>query len=183
MDKVLKECIDSGCVVVYIDNVMIFHSDLEVLWCMTCKVLGILWENKLYTKPEKCEFEVTQVEFLGLVISQEKISMDPVKLQGILGWPMPKNLWQLHSFIGFLNFYCCFVQGFAIITCPLNDLTWKDVLWKWKEEQQKAFETLKSTITSAPVLSFPDHNKPKMVETDASKYAYGAVLSQLESNT
>ena len=56
-------------------------------------------------------------------------------------------------------------------------------MWKWKEEQQKAFETLKSTITSAPVLSFPDHNKPKMVETDASKYAYGAVLSQLEDGT
>ena len=122
--------------------------------------LSTLRRNKLYAKPEKCEFEVTQVEFLGLVISQGKISMDPVKLQGVLGWPIPKNLRQLCSFIGFLNFYHCFVQGFAVIACPLNDLTRKDVLWKWKEEQQKAFETLKLTITSAPVLSFPDHNKP-----------------------
>jgi len=150
---------------------------------LTRRVLEILRKNKLYAKPEKCEFEVTQVEFLGLVISQGKISMDPVKLQGVLGWPIPKNLRQLRSFIGFLNFYRRFVQGFAVIARPLNDLTRKDVLWKWKEEQQKAFETLKSTITSAPVLSFPDHNKPKMVETDASKYAYGAVLSQLEDDT
>ena len=120
---------------------------------------------------------------LGLVVSYGKIAMDPVKVQGVVDWPAPKTLRQLRSFIGFLNFYHRFIQGFAIIARPLNNLTKKDASWKWEAPQQNAFDELKRIVTSAPVLSFPDHNKPKMIETDASKFAYGAILSQLEGKT
>ena len=182
MDEILKECIDAGCVVVYVDDIMIFHADLHILRQMTKKVLDLLRKFGLYAKPEKCTFEATTVEFLGLVISKGQIRMDPVKVQGVIDWPAPKTLRQLRSFIGFLNFYRRFVKDFAKIAKPLNDLTKKDVKWSWSIDCQQAFDSLKEIITSAPVLSFPDHNKPKMIETDASKFAYGAILSQLEGD-
>jgi hypothetical protein len=180
MDEIFRECINAGCVLIYVDDILIYHSNLEVLRRMTRKVLEILRKHQLFVKPEKCEFEVTKVEFLGLVISQGQIAMDPVKVQGVLDWPVPESLKQLHSFIGFLNFYRRFIRNFSKIAFPLNNLTKKDVQWKWGLAQQEAFEELKRIVTTTPVLSFPDHNKPKMAETDASKYAYGVVLSQLE---
>jgi len=180
MDEIFRECIDAGCVVIYVDDILIFHSDLRVLREMTRRVLGILRKHRLFVKPEKCEFEVTKVEFLGLVVSQGQIAMDPVKIQGVVDWPIPKTLRQLRSFIGFLNFYRRFVKGFSVIAKPLNDLTKKNAPWRWDPIHQQAFDELKEIITSTPVLAFSDHNKPKMIETDISKFAYGAILSQLE---
>ena len=104
--------------------------------------------------------------------------MDPTKVSAILDWPIPKDLKQTRSFLGFLNYYRRFINEFARKARPLNDLTKKDVPFIWEKAQQDAFDELKLSVTSAPVLILPDLEKPFTVETDASLIGYGAILSQ-----
>ncbi|GLB43872.1 putative retrotransposable element tf2 155 kda protein type 1-like [Lyophyllum shimeji] len=141
-------------------------------------VLDCLREHRLFLKPEKCEFERTEIEYLGLIISHGTASMDPVKVAGVAEWPVPKNKKEVQSFPGFTNFYRRFIRDFSHHARPLFDLTAKDVAWTWRSGQQDAFDALKRAITSKPVLIFPDDDRPFRVEADSSDFATGAVLSQ-----
>jgi len=122
------------------------------------------------------------VEYLGMVIKEGQISMDPVKLGGIRDWPIPTTVKEVRSFLGFGNFYRRFIKGFSELAQPLNDLLKKDKKFGWTPNQQHAFETLKKRFTEEPVLMMPDHAKPFQIEVDASKYATGAILTQTDSN-
>src|SRR5271155_4473791 len=108
--------------------------------------------------------------------------MDPVKLVGIANWPTPTTVKEVRSFLGFSNFYRRFIQGYGHITKPLNDLLKKDIKFKWKEEHEIAFQTLKQKLLADPVLKMPDTTRPFTIETDASKFASGAVLLQEDTN-
>ena len=108
--------------------------------------------------------------------------MDPVKLEGISKWPTPKTVKDVRSFIGFGNFYRRFIDHFSDLSQPLVELTRKDTAWEWTPARQKAFETLKKRFTERPVLLTPDKTKRFCMETDASKYATGAVLKQKDGN-
>jgi len=90
------------------------------------RVLEILAEHKLFLRPEKCEFYQKQIEYLGLVISENKVAMDPVKVARVHEWPAPENRTDVQAFIGFVNFYCRFIQDFSTIARPLFDLTCSD---------------------------------------------------------
>ncbi|GLB43852.1 putative retrotransposable element tf2 155 kda protein type 1-like [Lyophyllum shimeji] len=127
-------------------------------------VLDCLREHRLFLKPEKCEFERTEIEYLGLIISHGTASMDPVKVAGVAEWPVPKNKKEVQSFLGFTNFYRRFIRDFSHHARPLFDLTAKDVAWTWGSGQQDAFDSLKRAITSKPVLIFPDDDRPFRVE-------------------
>jgi hypothetical protein len=94
-------------------------------------------------KAEKCKFEVKEVEYLGLIISENKIAMDPTKLAGIHDWPAPMNVKGVQSFLGFGNFYQRFIRYFVEIAQPLNALTKKDQPFEWTAECQEAFDALK----------------------------------------
>jgi len=179
MNDIFKELIDEGLVVVYMDDILIFAKTKEELEKATCRVMQILKDNKLYLKKEKCVFEAEKIEFLGLVISENRVEMDPIKVDGVRDWPAPKTVKQLQSFLGFINFYRRFIEGFAKIARPLNDLTKKNIQWNWEEKHQNAFNMLKDLVTSSPILIQPDVTRPFRLETDASDYAVGAVLSQL----
>ena len=139
-------------------------------------------ENDLYLKPKKCEFCKEKIEWLGMVIEEGKITMDPGKLKGIQDWPAPATVKQVRGFLGFGNFYRCFIQGFSEITRPLNELLKKVRKFEWTAECQQAFEELKTRFTSEPVLMLPDQTKPFQIKCDTSKYASGVVLTQLDSN-
>ena len=178
MNDLFKELIDEGVVIVYMDDILIYTSTIEQHREVVKKVLEILKKNKLYLKPEKCIFEKSQVEYLGLIISSGKIEMDPIKVEGVSNWPNPRNVTETQSFLGFVNFYRRFIQDFANIARPLHDLTRKGCPWTWKNEQQEAFDQLKQRVTSVPILIFPNDHKPYRVEADSSDYATGAVLSQ-----
>jgi len=178
MNDLFKELIDEGCVVIYMDDILVFTETLEEHQRVVRKVLEVLAKNKLYLKAEKCSFEQSQVEYLGLIISAGKIEMDPVKVAGVSQWPTPSNVKEVQSFIGFVNFYRRFIKDFSEIARPLHDLTRKDVAWLWTEQCQEAFNSLKKAITSTPILIFPDENKPYILEADSSNYATGGVLSQ-----
>ncbi len=104
--------------------------------------------------------------------------MDSVRVEGVRNWPRPKSVKDVRSFLGFINFYRRFITKFSDIARPLNDKTKKDRKWEWTDADEEAFEELKRQVTSAPILTLPDVHKPFIIETDASGYAYGAVLSQ-----
>jgi hypothetical protein len=129
---------------------------------------------------EKCTFGITQVQYLGYIIDERGVIVDPTKIQFIRDWPNPTTLTELHSFLGLANFYHRFVLGFSHISWPLSQVTKGGAKEKffWSESQQKAFGELKHCLCSAPVLTLPDLQQPFEIETNASDYAIGAVLTQ-----
>lgn len=164
------------------NDILIFAKTKEELDDITTEVLQVLEDNDLYLKPEKCEFDRKEIEYLGMIISHNQIKMDPKRVQGISEWLAPKSVREVQSFLGFRNFYRKFIRHFSNLARPLNDLLKKEKRFEWTEETQKAFETLKECFISEPVLRMPDPTKPFVVESNASKYASGAVLTQLDEN-
>ncbi|THH03159.1 hypothetical protein EW145_g6483 [Phellinidium pouzarii] len=173
---------EEEAILIYMDDILIFSDNLEDLCHKTNRVLNVLQENDLFLKPEKCIFEVQEVEFLGMIIRPNNIHMDPVKLAGIQQWPEPHTVKQLRSFLGFCNFYRRFIPNYSSIAYPLNELTRTNEPWKWNKLRTNAFTTLKDLFSSQLALLIPDKNKPFILETDASKVASGAVLYQANSN-
>lgn len=106
--------------------------------------------------------------------------MDPEKVSEVTEWPAPTKVKQVQAFLGFANFYRRFIKDFAKIARPLTDLTKKDQPWAWGEAQHNAFEVLKKAFTTAPILRILDDVNPFRLSTDASNFAIGAVLSQLD---
>jgi hypothetical protein len=96
-----------------------------------------LQEHDLYLKPEKCEFEKQEMEYLGMIIRPGEVRMDPGKVAAVKDWPTPTTLKEVRAFIGFANFYRRFIKDFATVARPLHDLTKKDMPWQWHAEQQK----------------------------------------------
>lgn len=177
MNELFKDLIHAGVVVVYLDDILIFTKTLEEHRRVTREVLRILRENKLYLKPEKCEFEHSSIEFLGMIVEEGHVRMDPAKVKAVSEWATPKCKKELQSLLGFCNFYRRFIKGFSRVARPLHSLT-GDVPWSWSLEQQLAFDELKHRITSESVLAIPTDNGAFRVEADSSNYATGAVLSQ-----
>jgi hypothetical protein len=99
------------------------------------------------------------------------------KVKAIREWPTPKTVRGVRSFLRLANFYHRFIEGNAQVARPLNDLTKKNTPFAWKEAQQTAFDTLKNHFTTAPILAYPDNDRVFRLETDASNFATGAVLS------
>src|SRR5258708_3679107 len=182
MEHIFKDEIHNKWIIVYMDDILIFYKTKEGLEQITKGVLQKLRENDLYLKPHKCEFAKTKIEYLGMILEEGKVSMDPTKLIGIKQWPEPTTVKQVRSFLGFGNFYRRFIRSYSNVARPMNELLQKDKKFKWTTETQTAFDELKKRFTEEPVLIFPDTSKPFQIECDASKYASGAVLTQLDVN-
>ncbi|KAL2087309.1 hypothetical protein ACEWY4_018368 [Coilia grayii] len=119
-----------------------------------------------------------QVQYLGHIISSDGVKADPAKVEAIRQWPVPKTQTEVRSFVGLASYYRRFVRGFAEIARPLHQLTEKGRRFKWTEVCQAAFEQLKLSLMSAPILGYPDPSKTFILDTDASDAGIGAVLSQ-----
>ena len=169
----------SDVCMVYIDDLMIFMDtdDQEKHDRIVLEVLKQLRDNDLFVKPEKCRFRVTKVDFLGMIVSRDGIKMDPEKVNAILKWPEPMNIKQVHVFLELGNFYQCFIKDYAIMAQPMMDLTCKDTVFNFGEEEHAAFEALKAAFTRAPVLQYPDQDREFCLETDMSEFAVGGVIS------
>jgi len=178
MDDIFDDLIMEGVVVVYLDNILIFMETLEEHRTVTRRVMELLRKHNLFLKPKKCKFKKTEVEYLRVIISQNSVKMDPVKVAGVTEWPIPSNRKEVQSFLGFTNFYRRFIQGFSHLARPLFNLTRKDTEWRWGAEEQSAFNSLKEQITTAPILTLPDNSRPFRIKVDSSNFATGAVLSQ-----
>jgi hypothetical protein len=182
MNEIFQDLITEGVVSVYLDDILIFTNSLEEHCQITCLVLDHMREHKLYLQPEKCEFKKTKIEYLGVIISHNKVEMDPVKIAGVTDWPTPSNKKEVQSFVGFVNFYRHFIPGFSHHAHALFDLTMKDIRFIWGLPQEDSFMKLKELVTSAPVLVLPNDNLPFRLEADGSGIATGAVLSQQQVN-
>jgi hypothetical protein len=178
MNHIFKDMIDEGHVVVYLDDILIFSETPSVLDKLTHEVLHQLMTFNLYLKPEKCAFAQTSTEYLGIIITNGQVKMDPAKVAGITGWPTPHTVKHVQAFLGFCNFYRHFIKDFSGLTHPLLDLTRKDVPFHWGTSQESAFQSLIQAFITAPVLALPDHSKPFCLITDASDFATGATLEQ-----
>jgi len=178
MNDVFRTVIAKGIVIVYLDDILIFTKTEEEHEQAVQRVLEILTEHKLFLHLEKCEFHQKQIEYLGLVILENKVAMNSVKVAGVREWPIPENRTDVQAFIGFVNFYRRFIQDFSTITRPLFDLTRSDQAWNWGTKEREAFECLKMAVTTAPILVSPQDSEPFYIEADSSDFAFRAVLSQ-----
>jgi hypothetical protein len=140
--------------------------------------LSCLRENKLYGKLSKCSFFQKKIHYLGHIISGEGIFVDPYKVKAIMEWPMPKNAHKVRSFMGLVDYYYRFVEGFSKIAKPITTLQRKGVRYEWTKECDSAFIKLKRLLTSASILRVSDMEKDFTVYMDASKQGLGAVLMQ-----
>jgi len=178
MNNIFRDMIDEGHEVVYLDDILIFADNLQLLDTLTHEVLTRLERYDLYLKPEKCSFAQTSIEYLGIVISDGQVQMDPAKVKGITDWPIPKTVKQVQAFLGFCNFYRRFIHRYSDIARPLFDLTKKNPTFVWEPIHTTAFRALIHAFITAPVLALPDHSKPFRLITDASDFATGAILEQ-----
>ncbi|MBW0515128.1 hypothetical protein O181_054843 [Austropuccinia psidii MF-1] len=169
-------------VVVYLDDIMVFSSCEEEHVTHVASVLQRLRENNLFSKASKCVFHASSVEYLDNIVSSDALKMDASKAQQILNWPQPKNIKALQSFLGFANFYCCFIKNYSKKIMVLTSLLKKDSPFIFNEETLSQFQIIKEAFTTAPILSHFNPSLPAIVETDASDYALGAVLSQVNDS-
>ena len=142
MNDLLFDYLDAF-VVVYLDDIVVYIQTLNEHEMHLKKVFQWLREQKLYVKPEKCEFVREQITFLGHKISEGQILMDERKVQVVIGWPAPAKVTELRSFLGLANYYRRFIKGYSKIVSPLTDLLKKDRAWDWDIECRMAFESLK----------------------------------------
>ena len=171
-------------VVIYIDDIMIFTKmdDLKKHDKIMLEVLHHLKENDLYVKPEKYTFHTIEVDFLGMIVGKDGINIDQEKVKAILDWPAPLNIKGVRSFLEIANFYQRFVQDYAQVARPLNNLLKKNVVFKWKEAQQHVFDTLKENFMTAPILVYLDNICQFCLECGTSNYTTGAALSVLKED-
>ncbi|KAI2665814.1 Transposon Tf2-9 polyprotein [Labeo rohita] len=170
-------------VVVYIDDILIYSTSYEKHVRHVRAVLQRLISHQLYAKEEKCEFHLDKISFLGYVISPEGVAMDEKKVNAVLNWPQPTTLKELQRFLGFLNFYRCFICQFSSVAAPLSAMVKKGATHlTWTQPALQAFHDLHQRFSTAPILHHPDPDKPFVVEVDASSTGVGAVLSQRQED-
>jgi len=165
------------CVVVYLDDILIYSNDITQHQKHVKEVLKRLRKAGLYAKAEKCEFHSDSVEYLGYVLSPSGLTMSNAKVKTIQEWPESKKVKNIQSFLGFANFYRHFIFNYSDMVIPLTRLTRKDTPWNFDENCRKAFNTLKQAFTSAPILTHWVPDAQLVVETNASDYALATILS------
>jgi len=177
MNELLRDLINTGKVAVFIDDVIVGTEMEEGHDELVAEVIKRLEENDLYVKLEKCKWKVREVGFLGVVIGPEGIKMEEEKVKGVLEWLTPKCIKDVQKFLGLVNYYRQFIEGFATVARPLYDMVKKDKKWEWTGKQEEAFKKLKERFTKKLVLAAPDIDKKMRMEVDVSDYAMGGVLS------
>jgi Reverse transcriptase (RNA-dependent DNA polymerase) len=145
MNDIFRDLINRGHVIIYLDDILIFTETMEEQHQLVKEVLELLWQHKLYLKPEKCDWEKLEVEYLGHIISGSNVKMDPGKVKAISQWKEPRNKKELQSFLGFANYYRKFIEGYGSIAKPMTKLTSNET-WTWGPDQQEAFDQIKKRM-------------------------------------
>ncbi|KAJ9545298.1 hypothetical protein OSB04_025005 [Centaurea solstitialis] len=180
MNRVCRPYLDKF-VIVFIDDILIYSKTAEEHGDHLRKILEMLKRERLYAKFSKCEFWLKEVQFLGHVVTQEGIKVDPAKIEAIKDWESPKSPSEVRSFLGLAGYYRRFIEHFSAIATPLTELTRKDVKFEWTSTCEYAFNNLKGKLTSAPILTLPNADalsrkggkvKPGIVDSRIGIVAY-----------
>ena len=167
-------------VLVYIDDLIVHSKSFEEHLSHLKQVFDKLAAAGLKMSPKKCDFFRREVVFLGHIVSEEGVRTDPSKIAAVYEWPQPTKLKEVQAFLGLCGYYRKFIRGFSAIAQPLYRLTQKDQKFIWEDDCQEAFDTLKTAMTSTPILAYPRSEGSFVLDTDASNCAVGAVLSQIQ---
>jgi len=180
INDALGELIDTICIV-YLDDILIYSSNIAEHEQHVRQVLERLRKAKLYANVNKCDFSVTKAGFLGFIVTNKGIEMEPERIQAIVDWPLPRSVTDVRSFLGFAGFYRRFIKGYSKITVPLTDLLKGDGKddFQLNSDAIAAFQELKQRFQEAPILVHFNPDAPLRLETDASGFAIGAILAQL----
>lgn len=165
---------------VYLDDVIVFGSTFEQTLQNLTTVFDRFKTANLKLKPKKCAMFKEEVSYLGHVVSKHGIKCDPAKLDTIKTWPTPESVADVRSFLGLASYYRKYIENFSTISFPLTQLTKKNQRFYWSEDCEQAFSKLKSLLISAPILAYPLRHESFILDTDASAYGIGAVLSQVQ---
>ena len=163
--------------VVYFDDILIFSLTMEDHMIHLREVLLVLRRDKLFATLKKCAFGSAHVHFLGYIVSEKGLSVDPAKVSAIKTWPEPHTITKARSFHGLASFYRRFVPQFSAIMAPLTNCI-REGGFIWTPAATTAFNIIKDKLSSAPILALPDFTAVFELHCDASKSGIGAVLSQ-----
>jgi hypothetical protein len=177
MNNVFMEYLDKF-VVVFIEDILIFSKHEEEHDKHLRLLLQKLRENQQYAKLNKCEFWLKEVSFLGHIIFEGGISVDPSKVKDVLSWKTPQNISDIRSFLGLVGYYRRFIAVFSKISKPMMKLLAKGNTFEWTPRHEASFQELKKRLTTAPVLTMSDMVKPFSIYCDASGQDLGCVLMQ-----
>ncbi|RVX22738.1 Retrovirus-related Pol polyprotein from transposon 17.6 [Vitis vinifera] len=177
MNKVFKLYLDQFAVV-FIDDILVYSRSREEHEGHLSIVLQTLRDKQLYAKLKKCEFWLDRISFLGHVVSNDGISVDPGKVDAVANWRRPSTVTEIRSFLGLAGYYKRFIEGFSKIALPLTKLTQKGVKFEWSDDCECSFQELKNRLVSAPILTIPSGSGGFVVYSDASHQGLGCVLMQ-----
>ena len=177
MDVVLAGFKWNVCLV-YLDDIIIFSKSFTEHLKHLHSVLACIRKVGLRLKPEKCFFGLSEITYLGHVISADGVKPTEKNVNAIAQFSEPKSVKDVRAFVGLCSYYRRFVPNFAQIANPLTELTKKNVTFVWGTEQQKAFDSLKSALMSSPVLAHYDPDKPLEIRTDGCGIGLGVVVVQ-----
>jgi hypothetical protein len=164
-------------VLVFMDYILIYSHTLEDQVQHLRQVFHVLKDNQLLVKFSKCAFAQPQIEYLGHIISRERVAIDPSKTEVVLQWHVPTKFTDVRGFLGLTGYYQKFVKNYGIIAKPLTSLL-KLKNFVWTPKAEAAFSALKHAMTSAPILSLLDFNEQFEIENDACDQGIRIVLSQ-----
>ncbi|GJV51178.1 putative nucleotidyltransferase, ribonuclease H [Tanacetum coccineum] len=179
MNRVCKPYLDKF-VIVFIDDILIYSRNKEEHANHLRIILELLRKEKLYAKFSKCDFWIHIVQFLGHLIDNQGLHVDPAKIEAVKNWTSLTTPTEVRQFLGLAGYYRRFIKGFSKIAKPLTKLTQKNKSYIWGEEQESAFQLLKQKLCEAPILALPEGNDNFVVYCDASLQGLGAVLMQRE---
>lgn len=181
MDVLLSGLKWNTCLV-YLDDIVVFSKTVSEHLSRLDEVLARIQRANLKLKISKCSFFATSLKVLGYVVSGKGQSPDASKVLAVRNFPVPQNVKDVQSFLGFCTYYRRFICDFANIARPLSDLTKKNNSFVWANEQQNSFEALKNALQSSPILGHPNYELPMEIHCDASGYGLGAVLVQQQES-
>ncbi|HLP34775.1 MAG TPA: reverse transcriptase domain-containing protein [Amoebophilaceae bacterium] len=180
----LMQIVLSGCLgtfaFIYIDDILIHSKTAERHLQDLTTILQRLKRAGLRIKASKCQLFRTEVEYLGFLTGREVLKVNPRKMEAITNFPRPVKVRDVQAFLGLIGYFRIFVRNFAERARPLYQLLKQDQQWHWTKECEDLFLAFKKILSEAPVLAFPDFTKPLILTTDASGYAAGAILSQIQ---
>ncbi|KAI3819010.1 hypothetical protein L1987_12832 [Smallanthus sonchifolius] len=177
MNRVCKPYLDKF-VIVFIDDILIYSKTKAEHEQHLRLILELLKKEQLYAKFSKCEFWLKEVQFLGHIVNDKGIHVDPAKIEAVKNWSTPKTPTEIRSFLGLAGYYRRFISNFSKIAVPLTTLTHKGKSYEWGPKQEEAFQTLKHKLCNAPILTLPSGNDDFVVYCDASNQGLGCVLMQ-----